>query len=121
MENIVDHRKNDDTMKINADAFHDYGDQQTRKNTAKGWDLCVRWRDTPLVGSWEPLLADLKEVNPVELAEYTISHCINKSSTLAWSALYTLKKSSHIIVAVNKRYPKLRIPKMVQEAFNVDN
>jgi hypothetical protein len=38
--------------------------------TTKGWELCIQWKDG--MTTWE-CLADLKESNPVEVAEYAVS------------------------------------------------
>ena len=49
------------------------GRHQMRKIT-KGWHLCVQWRDGTT--TWERL-ADLKESNPVEVAEYLVAQGIS--------------------------------------------
>jgi hypothetical protein len=42
--------------------------------TTKGWHLCVEWKDGTT--SWERL-ADLKESNPVEVAEYAATKILH--------------------------------------------
>ena len=43
------------------------------RKTTKGWKLCIEWKDDTTM--WERL-ADLKESNPVEVAEYAIAQGI---------------------------------------------
>jgi hypothetical protein len=45
--------------------------RKVRKRTTKGWELLVKWKDGTT--TWIPL-KDLKETNPVELAEYAIAN-----------------------------------------------
>ena len=43
------------------------------RRTTKGWQLLVQWKDGST--SWTPL-KDLKESNPVEVAEYAVANKI---------------------------------------------
>ena len=56
--------------------------------TTKGWQLCVEWKDGTT--SWERL-ADLKESNPIEVAEFTIAHGLQDEPAFIWWVPYTLK------------------------------
>jgi hypothetical protein len=51
-------------------AYIDDGGNQQPKASTLEWKLCVQWVDG--TSSWLPL-ADLRESNPVEVAEYAIS------------------------------------------------
>jgi hypothetical protein len=48
--------------------------------TTKGWSLCVEWEDGST--SWVPLL-DLKESNPIEVAEYAVARGIDREPAFA--------------------------------------
>ena len=98
------------------------GRSQMRKTT-KGWRLCVRWRDGTT--SWERL-ADLKESNPVEVAEFSVAQGIANEPAFSWWVPCTLRKRNSIIAAVNKRTLKrthkfgIQFPKNVDDARRTD-
>ena len=78
IKEITDHRK--DGSAVNADDGYVVGTQQ-RRWTTKGWSLLVEWKDG---GShWIPL-KDLKESNPIEVAEYAIANKIMHEPAFAW-------------------------------------
>lgn len=58
----------------------------------------MEWKDGTT--SWERL-ADVKESNPVELAEYAMAHGIDGEHAFAWWVPYTLQRRNRIIAAVN--------------------
>jgi hypothetical protein len=99
------------------------GKSKRLRKTTKGWMLCVHWKDQ--LTSWEQL-ADLKESNPVVVAEYAVSRDIHKEPAFAWWVPYTMKKRNRILAAVQARYHKkthkfgIRMPKSVQEAYTID-
>jgi hypothetical protein len=66
MEGIIDH-KTDGHAVAPADMYIKHDSNKKVRKTIKGWHLCVEWKDGTT--SWE-CLADLKEINPVEFAEY---------------------------------------------------
>jgi hypothetical protein len=49
------------------------GGSRTAKKTTRGWELCVEWKDG--TSDWVKL-KDLKDLNPVELAEYAMANLI---------------------------------------------
>jgi hypothetical protein len=59
------------------------------KKTTKGWQLYIQWKDGTT--SWERL-ADLKESNPIEAAEYAFARGIDNETAFAWWVNFTLKK-----------------------------
>jgi hypothetical protein len=71
--------------------------------TTKGWHLCVEWKDGTT--SWERL-ADLKENNPVEVAEYAAAKSLLYNPDFVWWSPHVLKKRTIIIADVTKRYHK---------------
>jgi hypothetical protein len=52
------------------DIYINHGSNKQVRKTTNGWHLCVEWKDGNT--SWERL-ADLKESNPVEVAEYAVA------------------------------------------------
>jgi hypothetical protein len=75
---------------------------QIRKTT-KGWHLCVKPKDGTT--SWERL-ADLKESNPVEVADYAATKSFHDEPYFSWWVPHVLNKRNTIIAAMNKRYHK---------------
>jgi hypothetical protein len=53
-----------------AGMYINHGSNKQVRNTTIGWNLCVEWKDGTT--SWEGL-ADLKESNPMEVADYAAS------------------------------------------------
>jgi hypothetical protein len=66
MEGIVDHKTDGHAVEP-AYIYIKHGSNKQVRKTTKGWNLCGEWKDGTT--SWERL-ADLKESNPVEVADY---------------------------------------------------
>jgi hypothetical protein len=66
MEGIIDDRT-DGHAGAPAEMYIKHGSNKKVRKKTKGWHLCVEWKDGTT--SWDRL-ADLKESNPVEVAEY---------------------------------------------------
>jgi hypothetical protein len=117
MEAIVDHKFDEDAVK-RADGFVVVNGRKHMKKSTKGVQLCLQWKDGST--SWERL-ADVKESNPIETAEYSFAQGINNEPAFAWWVDYTLKKRARIS-AVKKRVVKkthkfgIRVPNNVDEA-----
>ena len=122
LEAIVDH-KTDGHAVEKADGNVTHNGRTTKRKTTKGWHLCIQWKDGST--SWERL-AEVKESNPVQAAEYAKARGIHDEPAFAWWVDYTLKKREQIISAVNSRYHKrthkygIRVPKDVVEAQKLD-
>jgi hypothetical protein len=92
-------------------------------NSTKGWRLCVLWKDGST--SWEQL-RDLKHGFPVQTTEYAMSRGIHEEMAFRWWVKHTLKKKERILKAVRTCYLKrthkfgLRLPKSVEEAYEID-
>ena len=100
LDSIIDHRK-DSRAVSKEDEFFMCKGKRVRRRTTKGWKLCVQWKDGST--SWVAL-KDLKESNPVEVAEYACSQSIDTEPAFAWWWVpFTLKKRSRILAAVNRR------------------
>ena len=122
MEEIVDYRV-DNTAVMDGEQYVRVGGNQHHVKTTRGWKLLVRWKDGS--ESWERL-SDLKESNPIEVAEFAVGRDIDQEPAFHWWVPFTLKRRDRIIKAVNKRYAKrdhkfgIRIPKSYQEAVELD-
>ena len=119
---IIDHKKDDTAVHID-DKYIVKGNRKSLRVSTKGWYLCVEWKNGTT--SWERL-KDLKESNPVEVAEYAVANKLVEEPAFAWWVPYTLKRRDRIIAAVNKRYFKIthkfgiELPKTVERALEID-
>ena len=84
MECVTDHKRLADAVAI-ADKCVVVRGRRHLRRTTKGWKLCVRWKDGTT--SWERL-ADLKESNPVEVAEYAVSRGLLEEAAFALSLIH---------------------------------
>jgi hypothetical protein len=93
-----------------------------RKTTASWW-ICVLWKNGET--SWERL-ADLKESNPLEVAEYSLAQGIDHEAAFCWWVPHVINRHEWIISAVNNRYLKrthkfgIAVPKTVRDATQLD-
>jgi hypothetical protein len=124
LKEIIDHRKDDTAVNLD-DAYytHKQTGKKKLKPTTRGWQLCVRWNDDST--TWVPL-KDLKDSNPIEVAEYAVSMKLVSEPAFAWWVPYTIKKRDRIIKAVKKRYFRrlqkygIELPKDVKRALEID-
>jgi hypothetical protein len=122
---ICDHCKNGHAVE-KADMFVEdggLGSNHHKKKTTRGWFLLVEWKDGST--SWEKL-ADLKESNPIEVAEYPVAQGIQDEPAFAWWVPYVLKRCDYIISKINTTYHKrthkygIEVPKTIAEALAID-
>ena len=70
-------------------------------------------------------LKDVKETNPLYIAEYVVGNRISEESTFSWWVPYTLKKPDHIITKVKAWFIKkshkfgVEVPTSVKEAYKL--
>ena len=71
-------------------------------------------------------LKELKESNPIEVAEYAVANRIADEPAFAWWVPQVLRRRNRIISKVKSRYWKtthkfgIRLPKTVEEALQID-
>ncbi|MEL6803974.1 MAG: hypothetical protein AAFO91_09360, partial [Bacteroidota bacterium] len=126
LKEITDHRK-DGTAVLSDDATIKVNGRDVPRKTTKGWFLCVEWKDGST--SWVPL-RDLKESNPVEVAEYAEANRILSEPAFTWWARHALRQRDRIIKAIVKtretRYQRreqkfgIDLPKTVEQALQID-
>jgi hypothetical protein len=124
LKEIIDHRSDETAVKLD-DAY--VTDKRSGKKklrpTTKGWELCVKWNDEST--TWVPL-KDLKESNPVEVAEYAVHMKLVSEPAFAWWVPFTIKRRDRIIKAVKNRYFRklqkygIELPKTVKRALEID-
>ena len=120
---ISDHRKTDSAIPKNDGFITLPSGVQKKKITTKGWDFLVDWEDG--TSSWIPL-ADLKESNPLEIADYATAHHLTSEPAFSWWVGPTLRKRSRIVKQVRQRVAKkslkfgVTVPSSVKEAMALD-
>ena len=123
LDGIVDHMKLDDAVPTDSGFYTTSTGATRRVVTTKGWKLKVQWKDGSC--TWIPL-SELKEANPVEVAEYAASHNLSHEPAFAWWVGHTLRKRERIIKQVHHRIPKktvkfgVRVPATLEEALQID-
>jgi hypothetical protein len=123
LQEISDHRTNTDAVTKEHGFVTMPNGRRFPKKTTKGWEFLVEWKDGS--SSWVPL-RELKETNPVELAEYAVANQIDTEPALAWWVNTVLKKRERIIQKLQKKYWRteykfgVRVPKTVDEALQLD-
>jgi uridine kinase len=80
MAGIIDHRTDGHAVEP-VDMYIKHDSNKKVRKTTKGWYLCVEWKDGNT--SWEQL-EDLKESNPVEVAEYAATKILIDTPTFVW-------------------------------------
>ena len=126
LQEICDHWKDGLAVaKDNMFVAHTRGSSNAvHRRTTKGWQLLVQWKDGST--SWTPL-KDLKESNPVEVAEYAVANKIANKPAFIWWARDVLRKCDRMIAKVRSHYWKrthkfgVLIPKSVKEALILDD
>jgi hypothetical protein len=122
MEGIIDHNTDGHAV-VRADMNIKYGSNKKVRKTAKGWHLCVEWKYGTM--SWERL-ADLKESNLVEVADYAVAKNLLDAPDFLWWDPHLLKKRSRIIAAVTNLYNKrtrkfvIEVPKSWDDCVRLD-
>ena len=81
MKEIVDHKKDHTEIHISEGKQRSYNGHESPKVTTCGWKLLVKWRDEQK--SWIDL-KDLKESNPIGVAEYAVAHLIVEGTAFKW-------------------------------------
>ena len=122
IKDIIGH-KTDGHALTKADGHRVVGNHLQPKKTTAGWKINVEFTDG--MTSWLPL-KDVKESNPIELAEYAILNHIDDEPAFKWWVPLVIRKRNRMINKVKKKYWRtthkfgIRLPKTVAEAFQID-
>ena len=124
LSEIVDHRTNGHALSKDDGFVVDRQGKRHPRTTTRGWELQVEWRDGS--STWVPL-SELKESNPIQVAEYAVANKIAEEPAFAWWARNVLRKRDRIIKKVKARYWAkthkfgIELPKSVEEALRIDD
>jgi len=122
LQEIIDHKTDGTAVAIDDKWIHHGSNKQLRRTT-QGWQLRVIWKDGS--SSWEPL-QNLKESNPIQVAEYAVANKIVEEAAFPWWVPFVLKRHERIIGSLNSRYHKrthkfgIEIPKTIKHALQID-
>lgn len=100
IDEIIDHLKTDDAVSVDNASFIVNGCVR-QKRTTKGWKLCIQWKDGST--SWERL-TDVKESNPIEVADYATMNHLETEPAFAWWVPFVHRKRARIVKAHYTRY-----------------
>ena len=89
IDEIEDYRKTEEAVTKENSTYVTRSGQTRHKQTTKGWEFFVRWKDGS--GDWIAL-KDLKESYPVPLANYAVANGLLEEPAFAWWTPYALKK-----------------------------
>mmetsp|Transcript_8849 Transcript_8849/g.12994 ORF Transcript_8849/g.12994 Transcript_8849/m.12994 type:complete len:196 (+) Transcript_8849:683-1270(+) len=123
MAEIIDHHHDTTDIKKEDGHYNTKHGTKRKKQTTKGWELCVEWKDGSQ--TWVQL-NDLKNAYPVKLADYARPNKIDDEPAFSWWVPYTIKKRTAIIGKIKSKYWQhthkygIRVPRTVQEALDID-
>jgi len=113
LNEVIDHHRDGLAIAID-DKWIQQGSNWQLRRTTQGWKL----KDGTT--SWEHL-RNLKESNPVQVAEYAVANKLVEEAAFAWWVPSVLKQRERIIGAINSRYHKrthkfgIEVPKRALE------
>jgi hypothetical protein len=116
---IIDHMSDDSAIKASDGTFQTNHGTKRKRITTKGWKLKIEWCDG--TSSWIPL-KDIKESNPLEVAQYAKDRNIIQEPAFSWWVPRTLRKRDRIIKQVRHRIAKknmkfgIKVPANMKEA-----
>ena len=122
LKEITDHKRDGSAIAAD-DKWIRHGSNKQLRRTTQGWQLKVLWRDG--TSSWEHP-RNLKESNPVQVAEYVIANKLVEEAAFAWWVPFILKRQERNIGLINSRYHKrthkfgIEIPKTIKRALEID-
>ena len=97
MDEIINHSMTDEAVKIEDGLV---GNNNTPVITTKGWKIQVKWIDG--TSDWLPL-AQVKNSNPVKLAEYAVMKGIDMQPAFRWWVKHIIKKKHRMINKVKSQ------------------
>ena len=79
LQAITDHKSDLSAIPIEDGYSVSHNGNRTAKKTTRGWHLLCEWKDG--TSDWVPL-KDLKDSNPIELAEYAVANRIQRGASV---------------------------------------
>ena len=123
LDEIIDHKTDGHAVTKENGFIEKPGGNRVPKQTTKGWWLLARLKDHST--QWFKL-KDLKESNPLEVAEYVKNNQLEDEPAFKWWVPFTIRKRNRILSAMRKRYFRIQqkfgieIPKNVERALQID-
>ena len=123
IEGIIAHRKTPEAIE-KENGYYENDRGRKRVITTKGWDIRIKWTDGST--SWLPL-KEVKESNPLELAEYAVANKINDEPAFVWW-IPTVLRTRRRMISRLKTHHKIRkhtkfgivVPSTIVEARELD-
>jgi len=122
LKEIIDHRKDGSAIAVD-DKWTQHGSNKQLCRMTQGLQLNILWCDGST--SWEHL-RNLKESNPIQVAEYAVANKLVEEAAFAWWVPHVLKHHGRIIGVINSRYHKcthkfsIELPKTDKHALEID-
>jgi hypothetical protein len=123
MKEIIDYRRDDSAVPLEDKYLTTRSGQRSLRKTTQGWELLVAWKDG--TESWVRL-ATLKDLYPVELAEYAKARGNDNEPAFAWWVPRTIRRRNDILSAVKARCQKkshkfgIELPTTINHARELD-
>ena len=103
LEGILDNSKDKRAIEKKDKYFISKRGRRSMRKTTFGCKLNIKWRDG--TNTWVSL-KNIKESNPIEVAEYVTARYIQEEPAFAWWVPCTLQKRNRIIASDNSRVYK---------------
>jgi hypothetical protein len=123
LDEIIEHSKDGNAIDITNGFTISANGNRVPKKTTRGWKLLCTWKDGS--SNWIDL-KELKDSNPIEVAEYAVANKIQEEPDFKWWVSDVLRRRNRIINKVKSRYWKMthkfgiKVPHSVQEALHFD-
>ncbi len=123
LKGIIDHVSDSSAVPKSNSTYVSPSGAIRKRITTKGWRLLIEWKDGST--SWVPL-KDIKESNPIEVADYAIQNKIGDEPAFSWWVYKVSKKRDRLVKMVRHRLIKrgikfgVNIPRTVKEALEFD-
>jgi hypothetical protein len=118
LKQILDHRREGNAVSKEQRYVTTRNGQQKLRQSTVGWKFLVKYNDGKK--QWI-MLKDLKESNPVDVAEYVTARDLDDEVAFAWWVHYTLRKKATIAQAKRKTHKYgIESPTLVEDAMRID-
>ena len=79
-DEVVDRRTDGSQIKSEDAFIHIFNGNKRRRETTKGWEVCIQWKDG--ISTWNHV-KDVKEAYSVHIADYAVQNRISEQPALA--------------------------------------
>ena len=123
LDEIIDHKREATAISKEDGYVTGRNGVKKPKQTTVGWKLLVKLKDHTTV--WIKL-KDLKESNPLELAQYASDNQLVDEPAFKWWVPFTLRRRNRILKTMSARYHKtntkfgIEVPSTVKRALEID-